>query len=994
MKPKWWRKVEQLFYAALERETDQRATLLDQSCAGSEWLRHEVESLLKAHERSHDFIQQPIIINAVEHLTARQTAFIAGLQLDHYQLLEPLGAGGMGEVYLAQDLKLDRKVALKLLPALFMTNDEHVRRLKREARSVSALNHPNILTIYEIGETGSTHYIVTEYIDGVTLRQHMAGGRIEVGEVLDVALQVASALAAAHSAGITHRDIKPENIMMRVDGYVKVVDFGLAGHAELQSLAAPEVNRMSATRTGLGELIGTVKYMSPEQIQGHVVDARSDIWSLGVVLYEMLTGRTPFDGPTVSHTLNSILETEPQPLESCAFEKLNELQRIVARTLAKQSEERYQTAQELAADLRQLKQHLELAQRLVVSGLTDLREVMPQRESEPQTVLSTSAFAPQDTKPSRASAILNASRQMIQEPRFKLWLIIILAVIVILASGRQWIGNLGGQRPPPVDIIRMRRLTTAGNAVAAAVSPDGTYFVYAAEDAGLQSLRGRQVNSGPEADRQLLPPGEVSYVGLSFSPNGQDVYYVVKENHGSEGTLYRLPAQGGTARNLQVGDIETPVTFSPDGSRIAFVTRDVNSEQTLKLAGADGTNVQNLASRKYPNFFMNPAWSPEGETIACVAGSYLDGFFMTIINMRVRDGVEKPLTSQRWWSVRRLAWQSDGRGLFLVGMDQAAGMPSYVAHITYPSGEVKRITRDLNDYRELSVMSGGKGMIAVQSIQTSDFWVAPVGETPRARLITHSKYDRISGMAWTPDGRIVHALRRAGENSNIWSINADGSERVQLTDTAGNNLDPAVSPDGRYVVFASTRSGAANIWRVAIDGGSPQQLTSGSSEWWPSVSPDSRWVIYTSFANARPTLWKVSIDGGAPVQLGDRFSILSVVSPNGDAIACYLWGGDSKFELKMAVMKTDGGKVTATFAAPNGKFQTLQWTSNGEALAYIHDRDGMSNIWVQPIAGGPSKTITDFKAEHIFNFALSRDGKQIAFDRGSVTNDVVLFELQ
>ncbi len=994
MKSEWWPKVGQLFHAALEREADQRAAFLEQSCEGNELLLHEVESLLAAHHKQPpDFLQKPIVIDAVQRLAVKQTDLIAGQQLDHYQCIELLGAGGMGEVYLAHDLKLGRKVALKLLPAFFTTDDECVRRLKREARAASALNHPNILTIYEIGETGSMHYIATEFIEGVTLRQHMASCQMNAGKALDVAVQVASALAAAHAAGIVHRDIKPENIMVRHDGYIKVVDFGLARQTELQAFAAAEVATVSSATAGSGGVMGTVNYMSPEQAQGQVVDARTDIWSLGVILYEMLTGRVPFSGTTASYTVASILEEEPRPLESWGRETPPGLQRIVSRALCKQSEGRYQTVEELVADLHQLKQHLELANQLEHDGLTCLHEVLPRREPEWHAALPTLASATRATGPGTASKILRGPRRVAQSARNKMGLVITLAVAATLLSGLQWMRGLYGQLTPSVEIIKITRLTTTGNAITAAISPDGAYFVYVMEDAGRQSLRGRQVGSGAETDRQLLPLEEVGYVGLSFSPDGKYVYYVVKEKGGPEGALYRIPALGGTARYLHVGDIETPVTFSPDGQKIAFVSREVDGEQILKFADADGTNVVNLAARRYPNFFMNPAWSPDGETIACVAGSYLDGFFMTVVNVRVSDGVEKPLTPQRWWSVRRLAWRSNGRGLFLMATDQAAGLPSYIAHITYPGGEVQKITRDLNDYRELSVTAGGDFLIAVQSTQTSDFWVTPVGDATHTRLITQTKYDQLSGMAWTPDGRIVHALRRAGENWNIWSINADGSRSVQLTEAAGNNLDPAVSPDGRYVVFGSTRSGSSNIWRVDIDGGNPRRLTSGPSEWWPSISPDGGWVIYASFASGQPTLWKVSINGGAPVQLSERFSMLPVVSPGGNLIACYLQDDRSKFELKMAVMGMEGGELAATFAAPGGKLQPLQWTSDGQALIYIHERNGVSNIWTQPVAGGPPKPLTDFTSGHIFSFAVSPDNKQLALARGSVASDVVLIQL-
>jgi eukaryotic-like serine/threonine-protein kinase len=930
-----WRKVEQVFYAALELKEGQLDDFLAQACGDNESLRKEVESLLEAHKQSPNFIEHPIIKEAVKNLNDKQKAPIPGQTLGHYRLLELLGEGGMGQVYLAQDLVLPRKVALKLLPPLFMTDPERVRRLEREARSASALNHPNILTIYEIGEIDSTHYIATEYIDGLTLRQRMAERPPSTGDALDISIDIASALAAAQAAGIVHRDIKPENIMVRRDGIVKVVDFGLA-KLHTQAATAPQPGSASGEEIS-SERMGTIKYMSPEQARGKSVDARSDIWSLGVVLYEMLMRRTPFDGGTDNDILMAIVHEQPLPM---AAHVPAELQHIINKALSKRREERYKRTEDLLADLKRVK----------------------------------------GASTQKLSWFLKAG---------------VAAAILVLAliAGAIWTRD-SKPSPSPLKIDLITRLTTSGNIVTATVSPDGNYLAYVVNNGSEQTLRTKKTDRIRDDDRELLASDILEYVGLSFSPDGKYIYYVVRENESTKGSLYRIAATGGTPTNLPVGDIESAVTFSPDGKFMAFVSRDSNGDQTLNLSSADGTDSRKLATRTYPNFLMHPAWSPDGEKIACVTGSYNDGFFMTAVQVRVQDGVESPLTTERWWSIRRLAWLNDGKGLFLVAMDQASGTPAHIAHITYPGGEVQKITTDLNDYRELSVIPTRNSLIAVQSIQTSDFWVASRSEDLPAMPITHTKYDQISGMAWTPDKKIVHALRRAGENWSIWSIKADGSDRVQLTKAEGNDLYPTVSPDGRYVVFTSTRSGATNIWRMDSDGSNLLQLTNGRSEWWPSISLDGRWVIYTSFARNRPTLWKIPIDGGSPVQLTQHFSILPVVSPTGNLVACYFWDGDSQFELKMAVVKIEDGQLIETFASPSAQFQTLNWLSHGQSLAYIQDRDGKSNIWAQPIAGGPPQQVTKFTTQHIFDFAVSPDGQNIAMARGSVTNDILLIDFR
>ncbi|HEV8484458.1 MAG TPA: protein kinase, partial [Blastocatellia bacterium] len=364
MTPERWQQVEELFHSALARERGQWATFLAQACAGDEPLLREVQSLISFHDRPDSFIETPASDLAAELLAKKPSESKVGQQVAYYRILSSIGAGGMGEVYLAEDARLGRRIALKLLPAQFTTDPERVRRFEQEARAASALNHPNIVTIHEIGQADSTHFIATEFIDGETLREHQAGRALNLNQALDIATQVASALEAAHAAGIVHRDIKPENVMLRRDRIVKVLDFGLAKLALPQVSAVDlEAEARSMIITNPGVVMGTVQYMSPEQARGHEVDARTDIWSLGVMLYEMVTGRVPFEGETPSHVIVSILESEPPPLAGSS-EVPMELERIVTKALRKDREERYQTARDLALDLKTLTQELEVEARL------------------------------------------------------------------------------------------------------------------------------------------------------------------------------------------------------------------------------------------------------------------------------------------------------------------------------------------------------------------------------------------------------------------------------------------------------------------------------------------------------------------------------------------------------------------------------------------------------------------------------------------------------
>jgi serine/threonine-protein kinase len=359
MKPERWQQLKQIFQSALEREPEERAAFLNQACACDAALRSEVESLIASHDQAGDSIEAMAVEAATEMLADDRAGLIVDKQIGHYQVLSHIGRGGMGEVFLAQDTSLGRKVALKLLRAEFTGNEARLRRFRQEARAASALNHPNILTIHEISSEDSTHFMATEYVEGETLRQRLESERMKLGEALDVTIQVASALAAAHEAGIVHRDIKPENIMVRRDGYAKVLDFGLAKLTERAPASSdsgwPTLGKIE---TNPGVVMGTVQYMSPEQARGLEVDARTDIFSLGVVLYEMLSGRVPFEGGTTSDVIVSLLDKEPVPLSSYSPEVPAELQRIVSKSLCKDREERYPVVKDLLIDLKSLRDEL------------------------------------------------------------------------------------------------------------------------------------------------------------------------------------------------------------------------------------------------------------------------------------------------------------------------------------------------------------------------------------------------------------------------------------------------------------------------------------------------------------------------------------------------------------------------------------------------------------------------------------------------------------
>jgi eukaryotic-like serine/threonine-protein kinase len=372
MTPERLQAIEEIFREALDQQPDQVSAFLDKACEGDAVLRRKVEALLGSRQRAESFIEKPAVGLAIKIIQDGQDHSLVGEKIGHYKIAESIGTGGMGEVYLATDIVAGRKAALKLLPLRFTGDAERLKRFQQEARAVVGLNHPNILTVYEIGEDHSIQYIASELIEGETLRDRLTRGPMHLNEAVDIAIQVASALAAAHHAGIVHRDIKPENIMLRPDGYVKVLDFGIAKLAEsaFAKATADGAGSMTLAETNLGSILGTVRYMSPEQACGGQVDKGTDIWSLGVVLYEMVTGHAPFAGETSGEAMSSILEVEPPPLTSYVAHPPAELQHIISKTLRKDREERYHSGRELLEALKDLRRKLDF-ESFVKSGFFD-----------------------------------------------------------------------------------------------------------------------------------------------------------------------------------------------------------------------------------------------------------------------------------------------------------------------------------------------------------------------------------------------------------------------------------------------------------------------------------------------------------------------------------------------------------------------------------------------------------------------------------------------
>jgi serine/threonine protein kinase len=951
-------RIQALVEAALKLDAADRAAFLDRACAGNPPLRRDVESRL-AELDAGSSMPKPAAHSRGEDYTA-----MIGGNIAHYKVLDFLGHGGMGEVYLAQDTRLGRKVALKLLPVSLKHDEDRLRRFEREARSASALNHPNVCVIYEVGETADGRpFIAMENIEGCTLRRRFAQGPLRLNTAIDIALQIASALAAAHQSGVVHRDIKPENVMLRDDGYVKVLDFGLAKLTERYAFDTDsEAPTFHVFSTHPGVLVGTTNYISPEQARRYEVDERTDIWSLGVMLYEMVAGCLPFTGETPNHTIVAILEREPVPLTQSVTNLIAEVDWVVKKALRKDREQRYQTIKEMIGDLNDIKKKIQ-----------DLSEQPP-------------VITPRIQTHTTHSSALESISQTLRQPRISIAFFAGALVLLGLIS----LGLFHWLKTPamPFENMHPTKVTNTGRTIhnGAAISPDGNSIAYVVDDGGRQSL----VVSYPATFSTLTiaPPAEGRYQGLTFSNDGNYIYFV-RKNENEPALLYQVPAHGGGISRKIMSNVTSPVAFSRDG-RLAFIRFDEQKgEYSLVVAQADGTNEKVLTQRDKMEVLSTSGldWSPDGKIIAVLDGGYRNGFHMRVTGVNVSDGTQQTLSPREWFSILQIKWLKDGSGLVLNAAEESVS-PVQLWYLSYPAGQLAKITKDSSDYYGVSLSDNAEKLVTIQSNRLRTVWLAPGGDADKA-VEVFSGVGHSYGLACMPDGRIIYSTMATG-SLDLWSLPADGSEKIQLTANAGANYHPAVSFDGRYIFFSSNRTGTFSIWRMDQDGSNPKQLTRGDGDFYPYPTPDGQWVVYQSGAqNGRPSLWKVSVDGQQAVQITDLNTSVPVVSPDGRSIACRYRDENTKVQ-KIAILPFDGGPPTKILDIPIVDWQRIRWSPDGTGLTFIDTRSGVSNLWRQPIDGSAPRQLTTFKSDQILSYDWSRDGKQLVCERGIEASDVVL----
>lgn len=977
MTPERWRQVKELFHSALALEPHERRAFLQTACVGRDSLRREVESLLKAHELTGSFIDAPAYLAAAEMLSDEVEQLRAGSSFACYEVIRALGRGGMGEVYLAEDKRLGRMVALKLLPTQVTQHGEHLRRFEREARAASSLNHPNILTIYEIGEADGKHFIAAEFVEGKTLRERIRRCPIRLEEALEVGIQIASALSAAHERGIIHRDIKPENIVVRDDGLVKVLDFGLAkldGREDTDS----EATTRPVFKTASGVIMGTVAYMSPEQARGLALDARTDIWSLGCVLYEMVTGRQPFAGPTGGDTIVNILEREPPSVTEALPQASQELQRILGKALSKNIEERYQTARDLASELKNLKRQFEPAR--------------PGSGTSASSFLSAQGW--------RAGVVFGALAL----------LVILLAVIGIdRFSKRKAATNRQPQAPAPTVILKTTQLTTwPGLDLYPALAPDGNSIAYSSDHTGAFEIYVKQLAPGAR-ELQLTSDGQQNF-HPTWSPDGKMIAYSSK----GRGGIWVMPSSGGSAKQLT--DFGGRPAWSPVGSLIAFqspptigveasTTGVVGPPTTLWIVPSQGGEARPLTRvGSPPGGHGNPSWSPDGKRVVFIVSD--SSSRIDIWNISVDGtGLTRVTDGSRSWLYDPI-YAPDGEHIYYGGVSETGGFSLYKLRVSPVNGEamgppVEIAGSVLARFKHLTISADGKRLAYSAPMSrgnVSSVTLSPVSnETLGApRVLTQDSSYRKIQPTWSPDGRkIAYVEVRGGVNQDIWVMDGDGRNQTQLTTDPGIDWAPSWFPDNDRIAFKSARQEKNMLWTVSLKSGRETPLIEPLIDLgFPKVSPDGKLIVFNSIKSGPLNLWVIPVEGGEPKQLTFDKDLAGFAcwSPDGRYLAFEIKRGD---DTHIAIMPSSGGTPTQLTAARGQSF-TGSFSPDGERIAFAAERDGIWNIYWVSRDGKTQKQLTSYdKLNAYVRYPdWSKDGKQIVYEYSESAGNIWMMELK
>jgi serine/threonine protein kinase len=862
-----------------------------------------------------------------------------GDRLGPYEILGLLGAGGMGEVYKARDVRLQRNLALKVLHPELARDVDRLRRFEQEARAAGALNHPNIVVVYDVNAVGETPFIACELLEGQSLQHLLAEGPLAPRKAYDVAVQLAKGLAAAHGLGIVHRDLKPANIFVARDGLVKILDFGLAR----DTAKALAVSQSSSTLTMAGAILGTIGYMSPEQVRGEPADARSDVFSFGTLLYEMLTGEAPFNERSSAETMAAILHKEPAALTGLEKKLPPALEAIVRRCLEKDPDARFQSGRDLFFTLE------------AISGSESEVPALP---------------------PARKMRRIRKS-----------WLKFAAGVLLGAALG----GVAAWQLLPRRAVVStvLRQLTHSGKDSSPAVSPDGHTIAFTSDRDGTPRIWLKQLSGGAEIP---LTTGPDDYA--RFSPNGSSLLFVRRNGRGTD--LYRTGVLREEAR--KIADDVANADWSPDGKLIAFVRKVYrgNSVDTLLATTTpEGTEPTELVWLRGEDLHQ-PRWSPDGSELLLAPTSLQIGTMRNIVIVDVRTrGVRRLKVPREGFNISALAWNLSGDEVLYSLAETAVGQivsgsfgsSAHFYRHDIRSGEFERIFWSASGGQLINVAGPGKLIFDVCSGRENLIEV-PLDGGRTKRFLTHgSTTDRQP--TYSPAGDTVVFSSNRNGNLDLWMISRDHGVVRQITDDPAEDWDPVLVEGGKRLLWSSNRNGGFEIWIASADGTGARQISNdGGDAQNPSMTPDGQWVVYTSGNPGKQGIWRVRPDGTQAQRIAEGYMTLPEMSPDGQYVVYTVVQKDAA--IVRAMRMPDGAAAPFEIVLPFGNsrvgsmFGRARWMPGGKRIAFVGQDDrGALGIWVQDFAPGTDTTATrralgGFDGEGATeSFGISPDGKRM-----------------
>lgn len=940
MKAERWRQVETLFHAARELMPADRAEFLAKACVGDEGLRREIDSLLTEHDRGAAVLEDGASDLAAEWARDQQRATI-GQTLGHFRILSQLGKGGMGEVYLAEDQSLRRKVALKLLPREFSGQKDSLRRFEQEAQAASALNHPNIVTIYEIGHANDTHFIATEFVDGGTLKTWCQAEKRTWRETVGLLVGIADGLAAAHAAGILHRDIKPDNILVGKNGVAKLADFGLAKLLErTDSQTVTKTTTEGSTRPGI--ILGTIAYMSPEQASGRPIDARSDVFSFGLVLYEVLAGRRPFEGATDLELLQSIIHRLQLPLsEDLPFE----LRLVVDKSLEKEPSDRYQTMRDLVVDLRRVLRH---------KGA----------DAEPASRI----------KPRR---------------RWSPWV-----AIVALAAG---FGVREMMRPVPTPEnplanAQFTRLTDFDGAeLDAAISPDGRFVAFVSDRDGPFQVWLTQVGSGRFI--KLEDQDERNQVrSVGFSADGSEIWLGGNGVPPSPIRRLRLIALIGGIPRPFLRERVINVAWSPDGASVAYHTNE--DGDPIFVADRTGSNARQIFVGRAGWHNHYPTWSPDGRWIYFVSGIWAT-HEMDLWRIPSSGGEAERLTQHNNDVVSPAPL--DRRTLLYVTREKDGSGP-WLWTLDVDRRITRRLSFGVEKYMSVAASADGRKIVATVANPSAGLWSVPIlNRLAEERDVKPFPLPTVRALGPRFGGTSLFYLSSRGSGDGLWRYQDGQAFEIWKGENGALLEPPAVSPDGQRVAFVLRKQGKLRLQVISADGADIKPLAQmidvrGAACW----SGDGKWIATDGYDEQGEALFKIPIDGSAPVRLAAGTAFNPVWSPDGNLIV--YTGANVGPEAPLLAVRPDGNSAELPMIRIPVEGERYRFLPNGGGLVYMHpSREGSNSrqdFWLLDLATKESHQLTQLSsAAAIRTFDITPDGKQIVFDRSRENSDVVLIDL-